>query len=376
LTRLAIAELCTPSAIHGPSVVEIDDGVIQSVGPTRGEVADVLLAPGFIDLQINGVDDIDVWTASNDDWQRLDSLLTSQGVTSWCPTLVTAAQDRYAGRLAELARARARPGARPAMLGAHLEGPFLGSRPGAHAPELIREPDADWLIKLDNGDIALVTIGAEHRAVPRTVRAITDSGIRVSLGHSAPTSAQAEAAFAAGARLVTHLYNAMGHPTAREPGLVGAALMDSDIRVAVIADLVHVHPTMLQIAFALKSGDGVVLVSDSIAWRAGRFDGRPVTVRNGAPRLADGRLAGSCLTIPQAIANVVGRCGVPVEVAITAATTTPAAVLGITDRGRIREGLRADLVALSRQTLQPVATWVRGQQCWGAPFDSQPLSTC
>jgi N-acetylglucosamine-6-phosphate deacetylase len=250
------------------------------------------------------------------------------------------------------------------MLGAHLEGPFLGSKPGAHDPELIRDPDPDWLLALGEDRIALVTLGAEHAAAPATVQAVAAAGIHVSLGHTAPTWAQADAAFAAGARLVTHLYNAMDPATAREPGLVGAALMNRDVRVALIADLIHVDPTMIELAFALKGPDAVVLVSDAVAWRRGSLAGRPVTVRDGAPRRADGRLAGSCLTMPQAIGNVVRHCGVRLEDAVTAATATPAAALGLTDRGRLCEGLRADLVALDPRTLEPVATWVGGDLCW------------
>jgi N-acetylglucosamine-6-phosphate deacetylase len=375
LTLLDVAALWTPSGIDGPTTVQIEDGTIRSVGPATGDVVDVLLAPGFIDVQVNGVDDVDVWTAADDgDWRRLDRLLASQGVTSWCPTLVTAPKARYAARLRELSRARELPGARPAMLGAHLEGPFLGSKAGAHNPEFIVAPDPDWLVDFSDGSIAIVTMGAENCASPAATEALTAVGITVSLGHTAPTSSQAQAAFDAGARMVTHIYNATDRPAAREPGLVGTALMTSGVRVGLIADLVHVHPTMIRMAFDLKGADGVVLVSDSIAWRAGTFDGRPIEIRNGAPWLEDGRLAGSCLSIPRAISNLVEHCDIPLQAAIAAATSTPAAALGMTDRGNIGLGLRADLVALDRHTLEPVATWARGEQCWGSPWDAQPLS--
>lgn len=374
MTQLNVAAMWTPAGIDGPSTIEIDHGLIRSVRPARGEVADVLLAPGFIDLQVNGVDDIDVWTANSDkDWRRLDELIASQGVTSWCPTLITAAKGSYPSQLAELARARALPGARPQMLGAHLEGPFLGSRPGAHNPDLITPPDPDWLLGLDDGSIAIVTIGAEDQASPAAIEVMTAAGITVSIGHTAPTAAQAQAAFDAGATMVTHLYNATDHPAAREPGLVGTALMRPDVRVGLIADLVHVHRTMLKMAFELKGPGGVVLVTDAIAWQAGTFDGRSVTIRNGAPWLDSTTLAGSCLTMPRALTNLVEHCDISLHAAIAAATATPAAALELTDRGAIRSGLRADLVALDRQTLQPLATWVDGQQCWGDSWSAYPL---
>ena len=370
MTAIDVAGVWEPAGISGPRTVDINvnRGLIESVHETTGPVSDVLLAPGFIDLQVNGIDDVDVWSAEGDDWGRLDQQLVSQGVTSWCPTLITAPKEHYAARLAELARARAVPGIRPSMLGAHLEGPFLGSKPGAHNPDLICPPDLAWLEDLDHDDIAIITVGAEHDSSPAAVAAFAANGVCVSLGHTAPDALQAQAAFDAGAGMVTHLYNAMNQPAGRAPGLAGVALTLPHVRAGLIADLVHVHPTMIKLAFDAKGGDGVALVSDAIAWRTGRFDGRMVTIRDGAPWLDDGRLAGSCLTIPRALSNVVGRCGVPLRSAIAAVTTTPASVLGLTDRGHVRPGMRADLVALDRDTLEPIATWVGGQQCWGRPW--------
>jgi N-acetylglucosamine-6-phosphate deacetylase len=136
---------------------------------------------------------------------------------------------------------------------------------------------------LNDGSIAIVTIGAEDSGSPAAIDVMTAAGITVSVGHTAPTASQAQAAFDAGANMVTHLYNATDHPAAREPGLVGTALMRPDVRVGLIADLVHVHRTMLKMAFELKGPGGVVLVTDAIAWRAGKFDGRTVSIRNGAP---------------------------------------------------------------------------------------------
>ena len=130
-----------PDGCPRPGVVEMDGGSITHVGPTTGHVPDRVLVPGLVDLQVNGIDDVDVAAASGADWDALDAHLVAQGVTTWCPTLVTAPLDRYAGPLARIARPAARPGPRPAIAGAHLEGPFLGGRPGAHPRDLIIPPD-------------------------------------------------------------------------------------------------------------------------------------------------------------------------------------------------------------------------------------------
>jgi N-acetylglucosamine-6-phosphate deacetylase len=216
------------------------------------------------------------------------------------------------------------------------------------------------------GDVAVVTLGAEHPAAPAACRALAARGVVVALGHTDATFAAVQTAVDAGARLVTHLFNATGTPRAREPGIVGAALTDERLTVGLIADLVHVHPALLRLAFAAKGARGVCLVSDAVAWRRTGLGGRPVALRDGAPRLPDGMLAGSSLALPEAVRNLVASCGLAPADALTAATATPAAVLGLADRGRLAEGLRADLVALDPATFAPRATWVAGELVAGA----------
>ena len=363
MTTLHAARLITPAGVISPGAIEIDDGRISAVGPGPDDGPDITLCPGFVDLQVNGVGRVDVAAAKGSDWDELDRGLLAQGVTAWCPTLVTSPIDAYAEPLTRMAEAAARHGGRPAILGAHLEGPFLGGAPGAHRRHLIQPLDPDWLAALPDV-VRLVTLAPELDGAPAAIAALHHRGITVALGHSTATYEQAEDAAAAGASLVTHCFNGMGPLHHRQPGLLGAALSDDRLAVSVIADLVHVHPAALAIAFRAKHPGRVVVVTDAVAWEAAdlrelgvRFDGR-------APALPDGTLAGSAVTMDQSIRNLVHEAGIPLEDAVRAATTTPADVVGEPERGRIAVGCRADLVALG-PGLDVVATWVEGTQVFG-----------
>lgn len=360
-TTLAARAVITPGGVLSPGVVEVDGDTIASVGPTSGTVPDRTLVPGFVDLQVNGHDDVDVATADTADWRRLDDLLLRQGVTTWCPALVTAPLHRYPARIAAVSNAAGRPAAgRPHIAGVHLEGPFLGGAPGAHPREHIRPVDMEWLAALPD-IVRIVTLAPELQDASAAVDKLAGRGVIVSLGHSTATYEQAVAATDAGARLVTHLFNGMAPFHHREPGLAGAALTDDRLVVAVIADGVHLHAAAVATAFRVKGPGGVVLVTDAVGWRATREGRSAVELREGAPRLADGTIAGSALRMDAAVRFVVGRCGVSLPDAVAAASSTPSAVLGLADRGRLEPGARADVVALS-SGLDVAAVWVGGEQ--------------
>ena len=355
------ARALTPDGWTGPvEVVVTADGRIEALHPTTGSVPDRALVPGFVDLQVNGHDDVDVAVADGADWDRLDDLLTAQGVTTWCPTLVTAPREAYPPALARIAAAAARPGARPAIAGAHLEGPFLGGRVGAHPVEHLRAVDADWLASLPEV-VAVVTLGPEVEGAVRGIEALVARGTLVALGHSAASFEQTGTAVDAGARLVTHCFNASGELHQRAPGFLGAALSDDRLAISLIADLAHVHPALLRLAFRAKGPGRVVLVTDAVAWRAGQIGTIDVHPgEDGVPRLADGTLAGSALTMDRAVRNVVRDAGVDLADAVAAASTTPARLLGLDDRGVLRPGARADLVALD-DDLTVAGTWIGGE---------------
>ncbi len=351
--------------LSGPVEITVSGGLIQDVQAAAGGGDGTVLAPGFVDLQVNGMDDVDVAVADGTDWDRLDGLLAASGVTAWLPTLVTQPLERYGERLARIAAARDRGGARPAVLGAHLEGPFLGERTGAHDTRAVIPLDDAWLGELPDV-VRLITLGAEQHSALEATATLTGRGIVVSIGHSAADVERSAAAFDAGASMVTHLFNAMGPLHQRDPGLAGAALADDRVVAGLIADLVHVHPALLRTAFRTKGAGRIALVTDAVAWRAGHLATSRVTLVDGAPRLADGTIAGSALTMDVAVRNVVEAAGVPLADALTAASTTPADVLGDRTRGRIEVGARADLVVVGREDLDLRRTLVAGEVAWEA----------
>jgi N-acetylglucosamine-6-phosphate deacetylase len=351
-----------PTRITGPAVVVVDGGRIVAIEPTSDPVPDRTLAPGFVDLQVNGIGAVDVAAARGDDWDELDRALLAQGVTTWCPTLVTSPLDSYAAPLDRIAAAAARRDdvVRPAIAGAHLEGPFLGGAPGAHPVELLRPPDTEWLDALPS-IVKVITLAPEAEGALACIGSLSRRGILVSLGHSTASYEQTLAATAAGARLVTHCFNGMAPLHHREPGLLGAALTDDQLTVSLIADLVHVHPAAMTLVFRSKRAGRVALVTDAVAWARGSVgEAVHMTFDGIAPRLADGTLAGSALTMDTAVRNVIEHCDVSLLDAIHAATTTPARLLGLDDRGEILPGRRADLVALGPD-LTVESTWVRGR---------------
>lgn len=350
--RIAATKVLTPDGFVGPAAVVVEDGVIQRLVPVD-LAPNRVLAPGFVDLQVNGFDDVDVAAVDPAGFRRIHDLLLATGVTTWCPTIVTAPLDTYTKRLDAIAGFDD-----PMIAGVHLEGPFLGGKPGAHPTALLRPLDFSWLAALPPV-VRIVTIAPELDGAVDAVRLLVEKGIVVSLGHSAATLEQVTACVDVGARMVTHLFNGMPPLHHREPGVVGAALTDDRVVAGLIADLVHVHHTAINLAFRAKPG-GIALVTDAVAWRGARI-GRIEIVHDGtAPRLPDGTLAGSSLTMDAAIRNVVDIAGVSLEDALVAASSTPAALLGLDDRGAIEPGRRADIVALDPD-LGVDAVWLGGE---------------
>lgn len=354
MLELGAATIITSSGIEGPGTVVVDDdGLIAAIEPAArsDDVEARVLVPGFIDVQVNGIGPTDVAHADGADWDHLDARLLAQGVTAWCPTLVTAPLDRFAAPLERIAAAATRDDGRvrPTIAGAHLEGPFLGGAPGAHPPDLIRPPDLDWLRQLPD-IVRVMTLAPEAPGAVDAITLLRDRGVLVSLGHSTASYEQARAAIDAGAELVTHCFNGMGALHHREPGLIGAALTDDRVAVSVITDLIHVHPAVVSLIFRAKSATRVALVTDAVAW----------TGHGDAPRLADGTLMGATVTADGAVRNAVEQAGIPLVDAVHAASTTPARLLGLADRGRIEVGARADLVALGPD-LTVQQTWVGGR---------------
>lgn len=360
MRSVAARRILTPAGWLDDAVVHVDDtGTIVAVERADGPVPDRVLAPGFIDIQVNGIDDVDCATADGADWERLDELLLAQGVTSWCPTLVTMPLPRFGAPLDRIAAAMHRnPAVRPTIVGAHLEGPFLGGAPGAHRPELIVPVDLAWLATLPT-HVAVVTLAAEQPDAEAAARLLHDRGVLVSIGHTTADHEHVAGTIAAGATMATHLFNGMTGLHHREPGVAASVLAHPTAAASLIADGVHVHPRMLLLAARLLGPDRTVLVTDAVAWRAGSAGPVRLELRDGAARLPNGTLAGSATTMDACVRTMVDA-GIELDHALRAASTVPARLLGRRDRGAIEPGRRADLVLLTPD-LQVEATLIAGR---------------
>jgi N-acetylglucosamine-6-phosphate deacetylase len=306
-----------------------------------------IAAPGFVDLQVNGFAGVDFHAAGADGYRRAGEALLQTGTTAFQPTFVTAPEVEVADALAAM------PGdsCGPRVLGAHLEGPFLSPRRiGAHDVGAARAPDRALLRRLlDAGPVSQMTLAPELRGAHALIDELVARGITVSCGHSDATAAEAHLAFDRGARTVTHLFNAMRPAVPRDPGIAMAALSRPDVAVQVIVDGHHLAAETVMVAWQAAAGR-FALVTDAMA-AAGMGDGRfflgesEVRSENGVVRQEDGTLAGSTLTMLDAVRNLHGL-GVELEDALAAASAVPARIAGRTDLGRLAVGAPADVVVL------------------------------
>lgn len=330
------------------------------------DASGLVVAPGFLDLQVNGAGGIDV-TAEPERLGELGPLLARYGVTGFLPTVVTAPAAARSAALAALSVASA-SGAVP--LGVHFEGPMLApERRGAHPVRHLRPPSAELIAGWSRAaGVTMVTLAPELRGAVEVIAVLRDRGVVVALGHTAASRAEVEAAVAAGASCITHLFNAMSPPAAREPGAAGVALGDDDLVAGVIADGHHLDPHMLRTAWRALGRDRFLAVSDTTA-ALGMPDGtarlgeQEVVVADGVVRLADGTLAGSAASLADCLRVLRATTGCSTADAVATATTTPARLIGDEHRGRLDPGCRGDLALLdaSGDRFDVVATVVAGE---------------
>jgi N-acetylglucosamine-6-phosphate deacetylase len=361
---------------HNDAAVLIEDGRIRGLAawgevpsdwPQRQLPDGALLAPGFIDLQVNGGGGI----LLNDEptVEGMRSIARAHrryGTTACLPTLITDSRQQTQAAIAAARTAAGNDG----VLGVHLEGPFISpARPGIHRADYITVPhlsDLDWLADLAGAGRSLVTLAPE-RLPDGFLTRLAATGIRVSAGHSEATAAVMMRAVAEGLTGITHLFNAMPPFAGRAPGIIGAAFAEKRLTAGIIVDGIHVDPIAVEAAFAARGADAMALVTDampSVGARLTQFQlmGRTISLSEGRLSAQDGTLAGAHLDMASAVRNAVRLAKLPLDDALRAASLTPARFLGLEhERGALVCGARADMVALT-PGLEVIGTWVEGAE--------------
>jgi N-acetylglucosamine-6-phosphate deacetylase len=394
---LSAPRLLVDGALSGPGGVVFDgDRIVDIIdgrpAPAPDHIAfdNGILSPGLIDLQINGCLGVDFVQATDDEWQRLSLALPGFGVTAFQPTYITNPIPALVAGLRRFAAVRPRltadGGAR--ALGVHLEGPFLSpARAGVHDVHYMLEPDDDTLNALlvdpvATAQITMMTLAPELPCALEAIRRLAATGIVVSLGHSNATGAQVHDAVVAGARMVTHIFNAQRGFDHRQPGVAGQALYEEAVTIGLIADFEHVSPEACAITMNAARGR-VALVTDAVAAAGmppGSYElgGQQIAVSVDEPvaRNLDGTVAGAATFLDQAVRNLVGF-GRDIAEVLSAASTVPADALQRHDLGRLAPGARADIVWWSDE-LQPLRAWVDGVEIdddeFAATSDRRPPS--
>jgi N-acetylglucosamine-6-phosphate deacetylase len=376
---LCANRLYTPQEEIQDPLLFIEDGLIAAVSSraqqevpnnatvidfTSDDLADAILAPGFVDIHMHGSAGLDVMRAAPAELPHLNKFLAAHGVTGYFPTTVAAPLDQTYRALERLADAiQASQGshagngdavqARP--LGIHLEGPFLShKRRGVHPPEYLVEPTLQIFERLwqaARGHVRMMTIAPELPGALEVIAEAARRNVLVSMGHSDAVLEAARAGVRAGARHATHTFNAMRPLDHRDPGILAEVLTDRQLTADIIVDGIHVAPEVVQLFLLAKGIERAVLITDATA-AAGMPDGTyqlgpiQVEVKDGRCTM-DGKLAGSVLTMDRAVRNVTQFAGWSLQQAIRAATLNPTRAVGLAQHGQLAPGAEANIVALN-----------------------------
>lgn len=361
-------------AVHGAGPADsvlVEGDAIEWVGsgspPHRPDEEIVaapgeIIAPGFIDLQVNGFAGHDA-AAGADAIAAVSEALAATGVTGFLPTLISAPVEVGAAFTAAVGAAAEAPGAR--VLGAHVEGPFLNpSFRGAHLRSHLTEPTPENVEVLVAARPRLITLAPELPGGLAAIERLHRAGIVVAAGHTGADYEQGRKAVAAGVRFATHIYNAMPPVHHRRPGIALALLLDPRVTIGLIADGEHVHPAVCEQLLRVKAPSRIALTTDQTSAAGAppgtyQLSGRPVVSDGRVVRLEDGTLAGSAATMPDLLRLMARLPGMNVERAVDLASAVPARVLGERRLGRIAPGACADLVVLDSD-LRVKLTMIRG----------------
>jgi N-acetylglucosamine-6-phosphate deacetylase len=364
------------------SSITIDDAYIQAVGdPTNAidntvDATGMLVTPGFIEVHTHGGGGFNLHTTVLQEIQSYARWIAGTGVTSFLIAVVGTSNALPEPQLCTAVTAIEHQQAGAEALGIHLEGPYISAkRRGAHPTDWLRIPneqETEYILGLTKKCLRLVTLAPELPGAAKMIGRLLDAGVTVSIGHTDATYEQTQAALKLGITHATHCFNAMRPLLHREPGPVAAIAQAQHVRGELIADGVHVHPAMMDMLVRMLGPERVVVVTDAQAVAGiqdGTFEfaGQQLHIHDGAARLADGALAGSVLTMDQALRNIVALTQVTLQEAVGMLTLNPACSAGVAERkGRLAEGYDADLLILDADlTLQ--ATICRGRLAFATP---------
>ena len=377
------ARAVTPAAEISDAGLLFRDGVIEAIGPREAislpagaqEIAanGRIAVPGFLDVHIHGAGGHDVMEGTDEGLAAVARTVARHGTTSFVATTVTASPDHTSRSVQAIAQYIPRQlnsdDPRAEVLGIHLEGPFLNNlRRGVHPAEWLQPPSAELLggfLQAAAGHARILTMAPELPGAAPCIDVARQAGLVVAMGHTDATYEEARAAMARGVRHAVHVYNAMRPFSHRDSGVIGAVLTSPEVTGELIADGVHVEEAAMRLLLQAKGASGVILVSDGTSatampdgkYRLGQFD---VTVSGGVCRNAEGKLAGSTLTLDRALRNIVSL-GVPLADAVRMLTLNPASLLGLEfKKGALRTGADADIVLLDEH-LEITNVWSRGR---------------
>jgi N-acetylglucosamine-6-phosphate deacetylase len=378
IERIVCGKLLTAGGIRRNVLLELGKGKIQKVesarresgkkstrtGPETLDASRFTVAPGFIDVHIQGCGGADFLDATPEAVKTISTFAARGGCTGLLATTTISKKDRnlrtfrrFIASVREHCEKELEKKDGAEILGVHLEGPYLNeAKRGGFGPDYIRPADPDEfreILEISDGLVRLITVAPELQGAEAIIREAVGRGIYVSLGHSIATYEVAQRAFGLGARQLTHGFNAMEPLHHREPGLIGAALLDDRVFIQVIPDGVHLHPAMLRMLVVLKGKERLVLISDATA-PCGLPEGTrikgvggEIMLKNGAIRLEDGTLAGGALLLNRAVEKMMHFSGVALAEAVEMASLTPARAIGFDkEKGSIEEGKDADVVVL------------------------------
>jgi len=372
----------TPTAEIADAGVLVRDGVIETIGARESmslpsgaqeiSAVDSTATPGFVDVHIHGAGGRDVMEGTPEAMRAVTRTVATHGTTSMVATTVTASADATLRSVADIAKyiceQREADEARAEVLGIHFEGPFISPvRRGVHPEEFLRLPSAEFLEQLLHaaaGHASILTIAPELLGALPCIDAARKAGMVVAMGHTDATYEQSRAAIAHGARHAVHVYNAMRPFSHRDSGVIGAVLTSPEVSAELIADGVHVDEAAMRLLLKAKGAGHVILISDGIS-ATGMPDGNyqlgniQVTVSGGVCRNAEGKLAGSTLTLDRALRNIVAL-GASLGDAVRMLTLNPSTLLGLEfKKGALRAGADADIVLLD-EGLHVTDVWTRG----------------